>query len=102
MSASSCILRCRNADEEARAEHRLLAVRARLAIAVLGPDAAAVRIDDLLRDRQAEARVGAEAAFRPVGVEALEDALQIVRADAGAAIVDAELDVGPDAPARAR
>ena len=42
------------------------------------PDAAVMRLDDLLGDRQAEARVLAEALMRPVGVEALEDPLQRV------------------------
>ncbi len=54
-----------------------------------------MRFDDLLRDRQAEAGIGPEAVLRTVGIEALEDALEIVRPDARSAIVDAELDIGP-------
>jgi hypothetical protein len=38
-----------------------------------------MRFDDLLGDRQAETRVLAKALMRPVGVEALEDALQRMR-----------------------
>ena len=55
-----------------------------------------MRIHDLLGDRQAQTGVGTEASLRPVGVEALEHALQIVGADAGSAIIDAELDLGAD------
>ena len=64
----------RQAHHEARAENlRRLACRGRDAGAVLGPDASAVRLDDLLGDRQAEPGVLPEALVRPVGVEALED-----------------------------
>ena len=46
---------------------------------------AAMRLDDLPGDRQAEARILAERlAGRPVGVEALEDAVDVVGADARA------------------
>ena len=39
----------------------------------------AMRLDDLARDRQAEARILAETLLGPVGVEALEDAVERVR-----------------------
>ena len=65
-------------------------VRSRLG-AVLGDDLAAVRLDDLARDRQAEARVLAESLVRPVGVEALEDALERVGGNARAVVVDDDL-----------
>src|SRR5688500_13441543 len=64
-----------NADDEAGAQNGTLAALGRLAIAVLGPDAALMGLDDLARDRKPEARILAEGAFRTVGVEALEDAL---------------------------
>ena len=50
-------------------------------------------VDDLLGDRQAEAGILSKALMRPVGVEALEDALQRVVADAGAVVVDHDLDL---------
>ena len=61
--------------------------------AVLGPDAAAMRLDDLPGDRQAEAGILAEALVRPVGVEALEDLLEARRADAGPVVLDDDLDL---------
>ena len=48
--------------------------------AVLGPQPAAVGLDDLLGDRQAKTRVLAEALVRPVGVEALENLIEGLRA----------------------
>ena len=47
---------------------------------VLDPDGAAMRLDDLLGDRQAEAGILAEALMRPVGVKALENLLDARRA----------------------
>ena len=64
-----------------------------IAIAVLGPDAAAMGLDDLPGDREAETRILAEGALRPVGVEALENAVEIVRPDAGTLVLDAEFDI---------
>src|SRR3954470_20853168 len=84
---------------EARAGHGGLAVGADGAGAILGPDAAAVGFDDLLRDRQAEAGVLAKTLMRAVGVKALKNFLQGVLADAGAVIVDDDLDFGTHAPA---
>ena len=68
--------------------------------AVLGPDPAAMRFDDLLGDRQAKARILAEALMRPVGVEALEDLVEGVGPDAGAVVVDDDLDVVRSAAGR--
>ncbi len=58
-----------------------------------------MRFDDLLGDREPEAGVLAEALMRPVGVEALEDPLQRVLADAGPVIVDHDLDLAARAAA---
>ena len=70
----------RQPHDEARAAHLRLAVRVgRCRGGSRRSDASAMRLDDLARDRQAEARILAEALVRPVGVEALEDALQRVR-----------------------
>ncbi len=56
---------------------------------VLGRQRAAMRLDDLPADRQAEAGILAERlAGRPVGIEALEDAVDVVGADARAVVVD--------------
>ena len=52
-----------------------------------------MRLDDLPADRQAEPGILAERlARRPVGVEALEDAVDVVGADAGAVVVDGDDD----------
>src|SRR5262249_57845850 len=67
--------------------------------AVLGPDAAAMRLDDLLGNGEAEAGILAKALLRPVGIEALENLLQRVRADAGAVVVHRDLDLAAQAPA---
>ncbi len=45
-------------------------------------------LDDLARDGEAEAGILAKTFDRTVGVEALEDALQRVRRDAGAVVLD--------------
>ena len=62
------------------------------------PDASAVRFDDLPRDRQPEAGVLAETLARPIGVEALENALERMRRDAGAVVVDGDEDTLLAAP----
>ena len=61
--------------------------------AVFGPQPAAMGLDDLKRDRQPEAGILPEALMRPIGVEALENLLHGVRIDAGAVVVDGELDL---------
>src|SRR6266567_6818067 len=72
----------RQADQEARPAHRAMRVGA-----VLRPDAAAMRLDDLLRDREAEPRMRAEfLPGRPLAVEAVEDRGQLVLRDAGALV----------------
>ena len=67
--------------------------------AILRPDAPAMGFDDLLGDRQPESGILAKALMRPVGVEALEDALQRVLADSGAVIVDHDFDLRAHAAA---
>ena len=59
-----------------------------------------MRDHDLPRDVEAEPGVLAEILLRPVGIEALEDALEILRRDAGALILDGDLDLVADAPRR--
>src|SRR5690349_11854492 len=68
-----------NANDEARAEDRPFAALRRLAITVLGPDAALVGFDDLARDRQAQTRILAERPLWTISIETLEDALEIFR-----------------------
>src|ERR1700756_5078854 len=89
----------RQPDHKARAGDGGLAIRALPADTVLGPDTPAMRLDDLLGDREPEAGVLAKTLMRPVGVEALEHALQRVGADAGAVVVDHDLDLGAHAAA---
>ncbi len=63
------------AHDEAGAEHpRRLAAHA-----IFNADRAAVRFDDLLGDRQAKPGILAEALFRPVGIETLEDFIERFR-----------------------
>src|SRR5690606_17218157 len=58
---------------------------------VLGRQRAAMAFHDLPADRQAKPRILAERlACRAVGVEALEDAFDIVGADAGSIVLDRE------------
>jgi len=56
-------------------------------------------LDDLLGDREPQPGILAKALMRPVGVEALEDALERVLADARAVVVDHDLDFGAHAAA---
>src|SRR4051794_9379223 len=84
---------------EARAGYRGLAVGADGPWTILGPDAAAMGFDDLLRNRQAQAGVLAKALVRAVGVKAFEDFLQRVLADARAVVIDDDLDFGAHAAA---
>ena len=55
---------------------------------ILGPDHTAVGFDDLLRDRQAQARVVAEVIDRTLGIEAVEYLGQRLFGDAGAGVFD--------------
>src|SRR5262245_51380552 len=53
-----------------------------------------MRLDDLAADRQAEAGVLAESlARRTIRIKALEDAVDVVGADAGAVVVDGDDDM---------
>ena len=85
--------------KKANAETKVLVMHADGTGAILGPDAAAMGFDDLLRNRQAEAGILAKALVRAVGVKAFEDFLQRVLADAGAVIIDNDLDFGAHASA---
>ena len=49
-------------------------------------------VDDLLGNREAEPRILAETLLRSVGVEALENLLERVGADARSVVVDRDLD----------
>src|SRR5688500_6042285 len=52
-----------------------------------------MRLHDLPGDGEAEPRILAElVAFRPVRIETLEDVLDVLRADAGAVVVDRDED----------
>src|SRR6476661_5633008 len=53
---------------------------------------------DLPRDVKAEPGVLPEILLRPVGVEALEDALEIFLGNARALVLDGDLDFGTDPP----
>src|SRR5712691_6927561 len=76
----------RQADQEARP-----AGLASRVDAVLRPDAAAMRLDDLFRNRQPEPRMGAEfLAGRPLAIEAVEDRGQLLLRDAGALVFDGD------------
>src|SRR5688572_13651759 len=78
-----------NAHDEARAQNGPLATLRRLAIAVLGPDAALMGLHDLARDRKPQARILAKGAFGTVSVETLENALEIFRRNPRPLIFDA-------------
>src|SRR5262249_33229704 len=83
---------CGKAHDEAGAEHpRRLAAHA-----ILNADRAAVRLDDLLGDRQAKPRILPETLVRPVGIETLENRLVRFRPDTGALIVDQNFDVAAE------
>src|SRR4051794_2564663 len=84
----------RQSHHEACAGHGRLAVGTDRAGAILGPDAAAMSFDDLLRNRQAKAGILAKTLMRAIGIKALEDLFERVLADAGAVIVDDDLDFG--------
>ena len=89
----------RQAHDEAGAEHARLAVRSRRAGAVLDPDRAAMRIDDLLGDRQPQSGILTEALVRSIGVEALEDLFAHVVAHARPVVVDIDFDLIAQPPA---
>src|SRR5215813_15565196 len=90
--------RRRQPHREARAQHlaRLGALGGR---AVLRPQPAVMRFDDLLGDRQAEAGILAEILMRAIGVEAIEDLLHRLRVDARSVVLDHDIKVTAVAPA---
>src|SRR5450432_1939629 len=90
----------RQPHHEAGARNRRLAVIPDGACAVFGPDAAAMGFDDLLGDRESKTGILAEALVRPVGIEALENPLQRVGADARSVVIDHDLDPRPDTAAQ--
>src|SRR5579859_3355192 len=86
---------CRQLQRKPRASHIALRVGP-----VGGDDAAAMGFGDLLGDREAQARMGAELFFlRALGIEALEDGVELVGRNAGAVILDRDDDLAAQAPA---
>src|SRR5215471_15418345 len=70
---------------------------------ILREEPPAMSLDDLPRDAEAEARMGSELlAHRTLGIEAVEDRLQLVRRNAGALICDAQADASALAPGEER
>src|SRR3990170_6933188 len=63
---------------------------------VLGIEASAVGDHDLARDVEPEPGVLAETLLRTVGIETLEDALDILRRNARSFVLDRDLNLGPD------
>src|SRR5687767_987113 len=83
-----------DADNEHSTAYRALAASIGLrTVTVLGPDTAAMGLHDLLGDAQAQTRILAEIAFRPVGVEAVENLVEILGPDARPIVLDAKLDI---------
>src|SRR5258708_38440214 len=68
-------------DHKARPRNRGLAIGAGATCAVLRPNASAMRLDDLFRDRQPQSGVLPKPLMRPVSVEAFEDSLQRILAN---------------------
>src|ERR1700722_4450860 len=87
-------------DHKAGAGHCRFTVFAVRADAVLSPDLAAMGLDNLLGDRQAQPRILAKALMRPVGVEALKNPGERILANAWPIVVDDDFDVRAHAPAR--
>src|SRR5215475_15579099 len=80
---------CRREQQgEARAADPAIGLRQ-----ILGEEPTAMGFDDLARDAEAETGMGPELLpGRTLGIEAVEDRLQLVRRNAGALIGDAEAD----------
>src|SRR5262249_7721433 len=91
--------RRRQANDKARPEDARLPVRARGAGTVLDPDRAAMGLDDLLGNRQAEARILTEALVRAIGVEPLENLFAYFRSHSRTVVIDKNLDEVTHAPA---
>src|SRR5262249_54996922 len=66
---------------------------------VLDPDRAAMGLDDLLGNRQAEARILTEALVRAIGVEPLENLFAYFRSHSRTVVIDKNLDEVTHAPA---
>src|SRR4029077_8358185 len=60
---------------------------------ILSPDAPAMRLDDLLGNRQPEPRILTESLMRTVSVEALEDPLQGILSYTRTVVIDDALDL---------
>src|SRR5665647_3427491 len=74
-------------EHEAGAGNGRLAIGIERTWAVLRPDAPAMRLDDLFRDRQTQSGILPKALMRPVGVEALEDSLQRILANSRPVVI---------------
>src|SRR5262245_8277524 len=68
----------RQSHREARSQHVRRAVGAGRTDAVLEPQPAAMGLDDLLGDREAEPRILAEVLMRAIGVETVENLVERV------------------------
>src|ERR1700730_7504074 len=79
-------------DHKARARNRRFAIGAGRACEILRPDAPAMRLYDLFRDRQPEPVILAKALMRPVSVKPLEDSLQRILANPRPIVIDRDLD----------
>src|SRR3977135_1011273 len=79
---------CRQPHHEAHASNPRFAVGAERPRAVLRPDAPAMRLDDLFRDRQPQPGILPKPLMRPVGVKTLEDSFQRILADPRPIVVD--------------
>src|SRR3954453_17513653 len=86
-------------DDEARSRNRRFALCADRTCAVLRPDAPAMRLDDLFRYRQSQSGILPKPLMRPVGVEALENPLQRILANARPVVIDDDFDLRLDAAA---
>src|SRR6185437_5558305 len=81
----------RQPHHEARPEHAWRLASGGDTVAVFDPNCPAMRLDDLLTDRQAKAGILPEALMRPISVEALEDLVQRFGTNARAVVVDHDL-----------
>src|SRR5258708_14500347 len=79
-------------DHKARPRNGGLAIGAGAACAILRPDASAMRLDDLFRDRQPQSGVLSKPLMRPVGVKAFKDPVQRILSNPRPIVVDSDLD----------
>src|SRR3981081_2007106 len=75
-------------DHKVRPCNRRFAIGACGTGAILRPDAPAMGLDDLFRDRQPQSGILPKALVRAIGVEALEDPLQRILANSGSVVID--------------